>query len=224
MRKPVRTLLGAVLVVLLTAEVAAADQAVTAEPSNVFAPADVTISQGERVTWTNNGGTHDVHFEDGFEQPADPSGSPWTVTRTFATAGLFPYYCTVHGGPGGSGMAGVVRVAALLPAPVPGVPAPGEPVEDSPEPKATAPRVALKGRVVQKGYRVRRLVVSADSKATVTCSCWKGKQTHEVTGSWRVKKAERLLRPKARLVVRVSGRRWTWTIRKGRAPLLVKRS
>jgi plastocyanin len=219
MRKPMRTLLGAVLVVLLTAEVAAADQAVTAEPSNVFAPADVTISQGERVTWTNSGGTHDVHFEDGFEQPADPSAPPWTVTRTFATAGLFPYYCTVHVG---SGMAGVVRVAALLPAP--GVPAPGEPVEGSPEPEATAPSVALKGRVVKKGYRVRRLVVSADSKATVTCSCWKGKQAHEVTGSWRVKKAERLLRPKARLVVRVSGRRWTWTIRKGRAPLLVKRS
>ena len=73
MRKPVWTLLGVVLVVLLTAEVAAADQAVTAEPSNVFAPADVTISQGERVSWTNNGGTHDVHFEDGFEQPADPT-------------------------------------------------------------------------------------------------------------------------------------------------------
>ena len=219
MREPMGTLLGAVLVVLLTAEVAAADQAVTAEPSDVFAPADVTISQGERVTWTNNGGTHDVHFEDGFEQPADPSGLPWTVTRTFATAGLFPYYCTVHVG---SGMTGVVRVAALLPAP--GVPAPGEPVEGSPEPEATAPSVALKGRVVKKGYRVRRLVVSADSKATVTCSCWKGKQAHEVTGSWRVKKAERLLRPKARLVVRVSGRRWTWTIRKGRAPLLVKRS
>jgi hypothetical protein len=29
---------------------------------------------------------------------------------------------------------------------------------------------------VKKGYRVRRLVVSAESKATVTCSCWKGKQ------------------------------------------------
>jgi plastocyanin len=223
MREPMRPLLGAVLVVLLTAEVAAADQTVTAQPSNVFAPADVTISQGERVTWTNNGGTHDVHFEDGsFEQPADPSGLPWTVTRTFATAGLFPYYCTVHGGPGGSGMAGVVRVASVLPVPVPGVPAPPvEPVEGS---EATAPSVALKGRVVKKGYRVRRLVISATSKATVTCSCWKGKQAHQVTGSWRVKKAERLLRPKARLVVRVSGRRWTWTIRKGRAPLLVKRS
>ena len=57
-------------------------------------------------------------------------------------------------------------------------------------------------------------MVSADSKATVTCSCWKGKQAHEVTGSWRVKKAERLLRPRTRLVVGVSGRRWTWTIRK----------
>ena len=119
-------------------------------------------------------------------------------------------------------MAGVVRVASVLPVPVPGVPAPPvEPVEGS---EATAPSVALKGRVVKKGYRVRRLVISANSKATVTCSCWKGKQDHEVTGSWRVKKAERLLRPKARLVVRVSGRRWTWTIRKGRAPLLVKRS
>jgi hypothetical protein len=38
-------------------------------------------------------------------------------------------------------MARVVRVAALLPAPVPSVPAPGEPMEGT---EATGPSVALK--------------------------------------------------------------------------------
>ncbi|RMH35798.1 MAG: endonuclease, partial [Gammaproteobacteria bacterium] len=43
-----------------------------------------------------------------FEQPA---GSDWTTFRhTFTQAGEFPYFCSIHGGPGGVGMAGKVIV------------------------------------------------------------------------------------------------------------------
>ena len=62
----------------------AADQTVTATSSNQFSPANVTVSPGETVTWTNAGGLHNVKFDDGsFEQPADPSFPNWTVSGTF---------------------------------------------------------------------------------------------------------------------------------------------
>ncbi|MCB0075113.1 MAG: hypothetical protein KDE20_26825, partial [Caldilineaceae bacterium] len=40
-----------------------------------------------------------------------PPGSAWTTyTETFAAVGDYPYYCALHGGPGGSGMSGRVLV------------------------------------------------------------------------------------------------------------------
>lgn len=89
----------------------AADQAVTATSSNQFTPANVTVSQGENVTWTNAGGLHNVKFDDGsFEEPPEPSFSNWTVSSTFNSPGTFRYYCEAHGGPGGAGMSGTVTV------------------------------------------------------------------------------------------------------------------
>jgi plastocyanin len=42
----------------------AADQAVTARTDNTFVPDPVTVTVGEKVTWNNGGGTHNVHFDD----------------------------------------------------------------------------------------------------------------------------------------------------------------
>ena len=62
---------------------------------------------GDKVTWNNGGGVHNVKFNDGsFEQPPEPSTSQWTVERTFDTPGVFRYQCGFHG----AAMAGVVRV------------------------------------------------------------------------------------------------------------------
>ncbi|MBA3264450.1 MAG: hypothetical protein H0T69_18685 [Thermoleophilaceae bacterium] len=94
---------------------------------NRFQPATVTIDQGEKVTWTNGGGVHNVQFEDGFEEPMVPSASSWTVERTFTTPGSFNYLCRQHG----SSMSGTVNV---LPA---GGPAP--PPADSPPPGGNPP-------------------------------------------------------------------------------------
>ncbi len=76
-----------------------------------FTPATVTIVPGDTVKWTNNGGGHNVHFEDGqFDQPMDPSPVwPDPVQRTFPTAGRFAYHCEQHKD---SGMTGVVTVKA----------------------------------------------------------------------------------------------------------------
>jgi plastocyanin len=100
----------------------AANMTVTATSSDQFTPADVTVTAGETVTWNNvGGGRHNVVFDDGsFTQPAAGDTSNWSVARQFNTVGNFRYYCVVHGGPGGSGMSGIVHVVAS-----PGTPPPG---------------------------------------------------------------------------------------------------
>jgi plastocyanin len=131
----------------------AADQTVTATPSDAFVPASVTVNHGETVTWTNAGGDHNVKFDDGsFERPANPSSSGWTVARRFDTPGSFRYYCEQHGGPGGSGMSGTVAVQAA--ATTPG--------ETSPAPPSVAPQpmnvtLRVDDRRPSRGQRVRFL-------------------------------------------------------------------
>ena len=77
----------------------------------VFSPANVTIDVGDQVRWTNQEGNHNVVF-DAMEFPGSgpPSTSAWVYTETFDTAGVYMYYCEVHGGPGGTNMAGTVTV------------------------------------------------------------------------------------------------------------------
>jgi plastocyanin len=113
----------------------AADVVVRALPSNQFDVDPATISQGESVTWTNAGGRHNVVFDDGrFTYPPTASTDAWTSPPlTFNEVGTFRYYCAVHGGPGGVGMAGRVTVN-----PPPGAP-PGQPAPPQPGPPGTPP-------------------------------------------------------------------------------------
>ena len=112
-----------------------------------FSPRDVTVSVGEKVTWTNTQGEHNVRFEDGsFEMPSDAM-SGWTVERTFNAPGTFRYYCEPHGGPNGSGMAGSVTVtgSAHTPDPVPpGGSPPGPPPPGAGPGPLTRPEVTFK--------------------------------------------------------------------------------
>ena len=92
---------------LMVAPASAADETVTAQPSQVWAPDEVTIDMGDTVTWRNAGGFHNVEFDDGsFRDPAEPDTSAWTAERTFDAPGTFRYHCGFHG----SAMSGVVRV------------------------------------------------------------------------------------------------------------------
>ena len=73
------------------------------EEGIAFEPAEVTVSAGDTVTWTNNDSVgHDV-TADSFSS-GDPGGmAPGaTFEHTFDEAGTFDYVCTVHPGMEGS--------------------------------------------------------------------------------------------------------------------------
>ncbi len=106
-------LIGVLAAFLVQASPALAANTTVTVSSNQYTAKDITVFQGEKVTWNNTGGTHDVRFDDGsFRMPNPASSSLWTVSRTFNTPGFHRYYCTVHGDPGGVGMSGSVTVTA----------------------------------------------------------------------------------------------------------------
>ncbi len=77
---------------------------------NVFSPAELHIKVGQTVTWVNNGQTsHTVTADDNSYDSGlfDPGAQ---YSHKFTKPGRYSYYCTLHGGPGGSGMAGVIIV------------------------------------------------------------------------------------------------------------------
>ena len=96
---------------VLAAPASAATVAVAAE-NFAFNPQTVQVNAGDVVTWTNNDGEpHTVSADDGswsFVINPGESGS-----HTFSTNGTVPYYCKLHGAPGGQGMSGVVQVGEL---------------------------------------------------------------------------------------------------------------
>lgn len=106
--------LAAGIAAALAAPGAAQGAEVAATSGSTFSPSTVTIPVGDSVTWRNEGGFHNVKFDDGsFEEPSEPSFAMWTVgPRRFDQPGTFRYYCEYHGAPGGVGMAGRVVVQA----------------------------------------------------------------------------------------------------------------
>ena len=69
---------------------------------DVFSPGTITVDMGTTITWTNNGADwHTVTsdgavFDSGTMDPGD------TYSRTFNTAGTFPYHCENHIGMNGT--------------------------------------------------------------------------------------------------------------------------
>lgn len=64
-----------------------------------FNPDNSTVAAGGTVTWTWNGSDqHNVTFSDA----ASGNQASGTYTRTFSTAGTFPYQCTLHSGMNGT--------------------------------------------------------------------------------------------------------------------------
>lgn len=75
-----------------------------------FSPRELTVRRGTTVTWINQDVVgHNVLADDGsFKSEILTSGL--SFTHTFNQPGDFPYYCSLHGGPNGEGMAGVIKV------------------------------------------------------------------------------------------------------------------
>lgn len=60
-----------------------------------FAPAQVTVSVGDIVQWTNSGrASHTVTFDDGPDCGTVASGA--TVSASFGQAGTYAYFCSFH--------------------------------------------------------------------------------------------------------------------------------
>jgi plastocyanin len=83
-----------------------ASNQVIATSESTFNPTALTVTAGTAVTFTFEGVTHDVVFDNVTGAPADISNTAGTsVSRTFASRGTFPFQCTIH-----SGMRGAVTV------------------------------------------------------------------------------------------------------------------
>jgi plastocyanin len=101
----------------------AADHAVGISGS-AFSPPSVTVTVGDTVTWTNGDQISHTATADGGSFDTGTLGNGESGTATFATAGSFPYHCTVH-----PNMTGTVVVVAAAPAPA--TPGPTNPPTDT---------------------------------------------------------------------------------------------
>jgi plastocyanin len=105
----------------------AADQTITADNTNAFQNADVSIETGDTVTWNFTAGTHNAQSDN--EVAADPNWtgfatpipSTGTYDYTFTQPGTYEYVCIVHA----PEMRGTITVT-------------GEPTEPTPTPTPTA--------------------------------------------------------------------------------------
>lgn len=83
------------LVLGLTGAAEAADHEVLLVGMS-FQPSQLTIQKGDRVTWRNTGGLHNVRARDGSFTSGQPSTALFTFSHTFDEAGAFEYFCQVH--------------------------------------------------------------------------------------------------------------------------------
>jgi plastocyanin len=93
-----------------TTEAMPVDQVEVSIKGFAFTPKELTIPVGTTVVWTNSGGAnHTVTADDG-SFASDTLSSGESFEFTFNTPGTYPYYCEIHGGPGGEGMSAVITV------------------------------------------------------------------------------------------------------------------
>lgn len=86
---------------------------VTMLPSSEYGPDEVTVSLGDdgeaTVIWCNEGGSHNVHEENGLFQSDITSAKGEHFRHTFTEEGTYDYWCDPHKS---QGMTGIVRVTA----------------------------------------------------------------------------------------------------------------
>ena len=119
---------------------------------NAYAPASITITEGDTVRWTQTGDNpHSVTSSDGSAEQFDshPNCTPLcmmngdTYEHTFDEAGSFSYQCDVHG----AAMSGTVVVEAAQVSPTPTdtvttTPTPTDTATTTPTPTQTATSTA----------------------------------------------------------------------------------
>lgn len=102
---------AAATLALLVPTTALAQDTTVAVGDSSFNPDTVTIAPGGTVTWeVSSSLPHTITAEDGSFDESVSDGD--TFEHTFDEAGTYAYYCEIHGGPDGVGMAGTVVVEA----------------------------------------------------------------------------------------------------------------
>jgi plastocyanin len=118
-----------------------------------YTPANLTVDEGTPVTWANNGvAPHTVTATSG-EFDSGTLNSGQTYSRTFATAGTFNYYCTIH-----PEMVGTITVLG----------ADGTAPPPDPEPPAPPPPPPASGDVEMFDYAFSPVVLTVGVGAIVT--------------------------------------------------------
>jgi len=77
---------------------------------NTYTEREISVPLGTTISWSHAGQRpHTVTADDGsFNSGTMQNGG--SFERAFSAPGVYAYYCEFHGGPGGVGMAGVIRV------------------------------------------------------------------------------------------------------------------
>jgi plastocyanin len=73
--------------------------------TTAYAPNPVSVAVGGTVTWVNNDNTAHTSTANGGAFDSGTIAPGGNFSRTFPTAGSFPYHCTIH-----PGMVGTVNV------------------------------------------------------------------------------------------------------------------
>jgi plastocyanin len=114
--------------------VSAADATVSITAANVNSPRNLTVTPGSTVTWRPVGGSPHSVTSDGCVEPTagactfdsgataatfiSGTGARTSYSYKFDNAGIYQYFCRVHGAPGGVGHSGLITVmpdSALIP-------------------------------------------------------------------------------------------------------------
>jgi plastocyanin len=181
----------------LAAAAAYADGTIYAAPPNQFVGGDITIAQGEKVTFTNGDTVpHDVTAgtkgADGnplFASEKVGAGQSAAVAGVeYLTTGSYGYICSIH-----PGMKGTITVSSAgTPAPRPGSGGSGSPPPSPASTDTVAPATTVKvldtKRAAVRKRRSLQLEVKTNEPATLAITARSGKTT-VATGSARVGKA-----------------------------------
>ena len=76
----------------------------------LFGTGPLTVKVGTTVTWVNDDSAAHTATADNKLWDSGVLQKGQSFSFTFKQAGQFPYYCTLHGGPGGQGMASSITV------------------------------------------------------------------------------------------------------------------
>lgn len=77
---------------------------------NEFHPGKLTVKVGTKITWINKDPAYHSVIADGGQFQSGNLAIGQLFSYTFDTAGTYPYYCGIKGGPGGKGMSGEIVV------------------------------------------------------------------------------------------------------------------